>query len=96
MGAFAMAVTLNAPFSWKSASAADLAMLQKLQPNILKAHTREFLTLLFVRFDDAAAARTALRNIAKTLMKSALKHLQEVHGRARSSRYLPLNETNEC
>jgi Dyp-type peroxidase family len=53
-------------------------MLQKLQPNILKAHTREFLTVLFVRFDDAAAARTALRKIAQTLMKSALKHLEEV------------------
>jgi Dyp-type peroxidase family len=73
-----MPVTLNAPFAWKSASAADLAMLKSLQPNILKAHTREFLTVLFVRFDDAAAARTALRNIAQTLMKSALKHLEEV------------------
>ena len=73
-----MPVTLNAPFSWKSPSAADLAMLKALQPNILKAHTREFLTVLFVRFDDAAAAREALRKIAQTLMKSALKHLQEV------------------
>lgn len=73
-----MPVTLNTPFSWKSANAADLAMLQKLQPNILKAHTREFLTLLFVRFNDPAAARTALKKIAQTLMKSALKHLQEV------------------
>lgn len=73
-----MPVTLNAPFSWKAASAADLAMLTALQPNILKAHTREFLTILLVRFDDAAAARTALKTIAQTLMKSALKHLQEV------------------
>ena len=73
-----MPVTLNTPFSWKSASAADLAMLQKLQPNILKGHTREFLTVLFVRFNDPAAARTALKKIAQTLMKSTLKHLQEV------------------
>ena len=73
-----MPVTLNAPFSWKSAAAADKAMLQNLQPNILKAHTREFLTILFVTFDDAAVARTALRKISQTLMKSALKHLQEV------------------
>jgi Dyp-type peroxidase family len=73
-----MSVTLDMPFKWKSASTADLAMLKALQPNILKAHTREFLTLLFVRFDDAATARTALKNIAQTLMKSALKHLQEV------------------
>ena len=73
-----MPVTLNQPVSWKSPSAADLSMLQKLQPNILKAHTREFLTVLFVRFDDATAARTALRKIAQTHMKSALKHMEEV------------------
>ena len=73
-----MPVTLDKPFSWKAASAADLAMLQNLQPNILKPHTREFLTVLFVRFIDAAAARTALKKIAQTLMKTALKHLQEV------------------
>jgi Dyp-type peroxidase family len=73
-----MPVTLDKPFSWKSAGPADLAMLQKLQPNILKAHIREFLTVLFVRFDDAAAARIALKKISQTLMKSALKHLQEI------------------
>ena len=73
-----MSVTLDVPISWKSASAADKAMLQALQPNILKAHTREFLTVLFVRFDDPTAARAALKKIAQTLMKSALKHLQEV------------------
>jgi Dyp-type peroxidase family len=73
-----MPVSLAAPFSWKSASAADLAMLKALQPNILRAHTREFLTVLFVRFSDAATARAALKGIAKTLMKSALKHLQEI------------------
>ena len=33
-----MQVTLNTPFSWKSANPADLAMLQKLQPNILKGN----------------------------------------------------------
>ena len=73
-----MPVTLNAPISWKSAGPADLAMLQKLQPNILKAHTREFLTVMFVQFVDAGVARTALKKIASTLMKSAHKHLQEV------------------
>ena len=56
-----MPVTLNTPISWKSASAADLAMLTNLQPNILKAHTREFLTLLFVRFNDPAAAEPRSR-----------------------------------
>src|ERR1700712_2235294 len=77
-GGIAMSVTLDKPFSWKSAGPADLAMLQKLQPNIIKAHIREFLTVLFVRFDDAAAARIALKKISQTLMKSALKHLQEI------------------
>ena len=56
-----MPVTLNTPFSWKSANPADLAMLQKLQPNILKGHTREFLTLLFVRFNDPAVAKRRSR-----------------------------------
>ena len=73
-----MPVTLNAPFSWKNANPADKAMLQKLQPNILKAHTREFLTVMFVQFLDAAVARATLKKIAQTLMKPALKHLQEV------------------
>ncbi len=77
-----MPVTLNTPLSWESATGDDAAMLDSLQPNILKAHTREFLTLLFLRFDDRLAARKFLRELAGTggtpLMKSARTHLQEV------------------
>ena len=53
------------------------AMLETLQPNILKGHTREFLSVLFLRFTDAAAGRDFLGRVA-TLMKSAAKHLQEI------------------
>lgn len=42
-----MSVTLNKPFSWESATGDDSAMLDDLQPNIIKAHTREFLKVLF-------------------------------------------------
>ena len=61
-----MAVTLNSPLWWESASGDDAAMLDALQPNILKAHTREFLTVLFLRFDDQAAARGFLRKLVGT------------------------------
>lgn len=78
-----MSVTLDKPFSWQSAGADDKAMLDDLQPNILKAHTREFLSVLFLRFDDQAEARSFLRALAdpapaKGLMKSARVHLEEV------------------
>ena len=78
-----MSVTLNAPLSWESAAGDDSAMLDALQPNIVKGHTREFLTLLFIRFDDGAAAREFLRQLVdptsgKPLMKSAKVHLDEV------------------
>jgi len=42
-----MSVTLNSPISWKNPSADDSIMLDNLQPNIIKAHVREFLTLFF-------------------------------------------------
>ncbi|EJB02331.1 hypothetical protein Rleg9DRAFT_7368 [Rhizobium leguminosarum bv. trifolii WSM597] len=73
-----MAVTLNSPISWKNASADDSAMLDSLQPNIIKAHVREFLTLIFLRFDDQAAAKSFLRSLSTTLMKSAKQHLLEI------------------
>lgn len=78
-----MAVTLNAPFSWSSPSADDAAMLDALQPNILKGHTREFLTLLFVRFLDAGQAASLLSELATEgiippMMKSARRHLMEI------------------
>jgi hypothetical protein len=53
-------------------------MLDNLQPNIIKAHVREFLTLIFLRFDDKEAAKSFLRAISTTLMKSAKQHLMEI------------------
>ncbi|MGV1767741.1 hypothetical protein G6L29_30345 [Agrobacterium rhizogenes] len=78
-----MSVTLNKPFSWESATGDDSAMLDDLQPNIIKAHTREFLKVLFLRFDDQTKARAFLKQLsnpasASPLMKSAKAHLREV------------------
>ncbi|NKK88941.1 peroxidase [Rhizobium leguminosarum bv. viciae] len=73
-----MSVTLNSPISWKNPSADDSTMLDNLQPNIIKAHVREFLTLIFLRFDDREAAKSFLRAISTTLMKSAKQHLLEI------------------
>ena len=78
-----MAVTLNAPFSWESATGDTAAMLDELQPNIIKAHTREFLQILFLKFDQAAAGKKFLKSLASPatgtpLMKSAKAHLLEV------------------
>lgn len=76
-----MPVTLDAPFSWENASADDRKMLEGLQPNILKPHVRDYLTVLFLRFDQSAGGRsflTALTSGTKPLVKSALAHLQEI------------------
>jgi deferrochelatase/peroxidase EfeB len=76
-----MPVNLNAPLSWETAAGDDLAMLTELQPNIVKAHTREFLTILFLSFADAASGRGFLRalvNAKPALLKSARVHLDEV------------------
>jgi Dyp-type peroxidase family len=73
-----MSVTLKSPISWKSASADDNAMLEALQPNIIKGHVREFLTLIFLRFDDRKVSKSFLRTISTTLMKSAKQHLMEI------------------
>lgn len=73
-----MAVTLDDSIRWKSPSADDATMLDNLQPNIIKPHTREFLSILFLRFTDAGGARAFLANIATAHMKSAMQHLQEI------------------
>jgi Dyp-type peroxidase family len=73
-----MSVTLNSSISWKNAAADDLTMLDNLQPNIVKAHVREFLTLLFLKFDDPANARNFLKTLSTSLMKSARQHLDEI------------------
>jgi Dyp-type peroxidase family len=76
-----MPVTLNQALSWKSATGDDAKMLDALQPNILKAHTREFLSILFLCFENAESGKALLRDLAdpaNALMKSAKAHLQEV------------------
>ncbi|WP_378784685.1 Dyp-type peroxidase [Nonomuraea fastidiosa] len=68
------------PLAWDSASldADTKAMLDNLQPNILRAHVREHMSVLFVRFNDVAEGRAFLRRLATTKMKSARHHLEEV------------------
>ncbi|MFD0471494.1 lytic polysaccharide monooxygenase [Nonomuraea thailandensis] len=92
----AMPVDLNneRPLAWDSATldADTKAMLDNLQPNILRAHVREHLSVLFVRFNDVAEGRAFLRWVATTKMKSARKHMQEVRdfaaGRHRGTPYV--------
>ncbi|WP_433347326.1 Dyp-type peroxidase [Microtetraspora malaysiensis] len=51
-------------------------MLDNLQPNILQAHVREHLSVLFVHFGDGPDGKRFLRGLVP-LMKSASRHLQE-------------------
>lgn len=92
----AMPVDLNnaQPLAWDSATldADTKAMLDELQPNILRAHVREHLSVLFVRFNDVTEGRAFLRSIATTKMKSAREHLREIRefaaGRRRGTPYV--------
>ena len=72
-----MAVVLNAPLEWKTASGDAATMLDELQPNIVKAHVRDYLFVLFLHFGDQAEAKAFLGALVP-LMKSAKSHLQEV------------------
>src|SRR6478735_9415531 len=72
-----MPVTMNAPISWKNAKADDLEMLKNLQPNILKPHTRDFLSIIFLKFSNSVSGRAFLREVS-TLMKSTKDHLDEI------------------
>ncbi|MEV0588701.1 hypothetical protein [Nonomuraea sp. NPDC050310] len=76
------------PLAWDSPTldADTKEMLANLQPNILRAHVREHLTVLFLRFNDVAEGRAYLRRVARTRMKSARQHLEEVREFARSGR----------
>ncbi len=58
-------------------SAAQLALLDDLQPNIVKAHTRDHCYLFPLRFTDAAKARTLLHTLAAK-MKTARRHFDEL------------------
>src|SRR3954454_18996843 len=78
-----MPVDLSQPFSWEAATGDMATMLDELQPNIIKAHTREFLTVLFLKFNQAAGAKSFLKSLVSStsgapLVKSAKTHLQEV------------------
>lgn len=72
-----MAVNLSNPLAWETATGDDLAMLKDLQPNIVKAHTRDHLTVRFLRFGEAGEAKGFLAAVAG-LMKSAHAHLEEI------------------
>ena len=78
-----MKIDMQSPLSWTEAhrathpdSAAQLAMLNDLQGNILKGHGRHFTSNLFLRFDPAKAA-AARAFVAETagLVTTALHQL---------------------
>lgn len=72
-----MAANINAPISWETAAGDDLTMLEELQPNIVRGHVRDTLSVLFLEFGNQADARAFLVGLVP-LMKSALTHLNEV------------------
>jgi Dyp-type peroxidase family len=72
-----MTVDTTHPLSWSTATGDAAEMLATLQPNILKGHVRDHLSVLFVHFDDQAEGRAFLSGV-RALMKSAKTHLQEV------------------
>src|SRR3954454_25405187 len=72
-----MTVDLTQPLAWKSATDDASTMLDELQANIVKAHVRDRLSVLLLRFSDATEGRTSLRLVARALMKSARAHLDE-------------------
>jgi len=72
-----MPADLTVPFSWKNGPAETVAILDDLQANIVKAHVRDHLSVLFLNFTDAADAKKFLAALAP-LVKSAKSHLAEV------------------
>ncbi|MGH3887611.1 MAG: hypothetical protein ACRDSZ_13775 [Pseudonocardiaceae bacterium] len=72
-----MAVDLSVPLSWKAAAGDAVILLEELQSNIVKAHVRDFLSVLLLHFNDQADARGFLGALV-ALMKSAKTHLEEV------------------
>ncbi|WP_158895516.1 Dyp-type peroxidase [Amycolatopsis anabasis] len=88
-----MAIDLSRPLCWKNATGDAATMLNELQPNILKPHVRDHLSVLFLRFDDPAAGRTFLKALVP-LMKSARTQLEETEafksGKGRATPYVGL------
>jgi deferrochelatase/peroxidase EfeB len=71
-----MPVNLTSPLAWKTATGDDSEMLSQLQPNIVKAHVRDHLQVLFLQFSDKAESRAFLKAL-RGKMKSAKVHLRE-------------------
>jgi deferrochelatase/peroxidase EfeB len=70
-------VDLTQTFRWPNPPAEQLAVLDDLQPNIIKAHVRDSLHVLFLNFADGDTARGFLAALVPKL-KSATTHLTEV------------------
>jgi deferrochelatase/peroxidase EfeB len=71
-----MAVDTEHTLHWSSAAGDNATMLEQLQPNILKGHVRDHLSVLFLHFDVQAEGRAFVRAV-RGMMKSAKKHLEE-------------------
>ena len=72
-----MTVDTEDTLHWSTAAGDTLTMLQQLQPNILKGHVRDHLSVIFLHFDVQDEGRAFLRAV-HAMMKSAQKHLDEV------------------
>jgi Dyp-type peroxidase family len=72
-----MAANVGISISWKAAAGDDLTMLDELQANIVHAHVRDNLSVLFLQFPNQADGRAFLVGLVP-LMKSALTHLNEL------------------
>ncbi|WP_033292237.1 Dyp-type peroxidase [Amycolatopsis jejuensis] len=73
-----MAVDLTTTLSWTTANGDAAAMLDQLQPNIVKAHVRDHFSALFLSFGDAGEAKAFLAALANQHLKSARTHLEEI------------------
>jgi Dyp-type peroxidase family len=64
----------------KTEDARATKLLERLQSNIVQAHVRNYLEVLFLRVGDASSARTLISALADdaTLMKTAKKHAEEL------------------
>jgi Dyp-type peroxidase family len=75
-----MAIELKQPLTWSQAKGDALTMLDQLQPNILKGHVRDHLSVMLLQFGDRSDAKdflSGLVNARPRLMKSAKKALEE-------------------
>lgn len=74
-----MPIATNAPFSWTTASDAELDFLRSLQGNILKGHGRDRTSNIFFSFpeDDATASRAFVDDLLRAgLVTDALAQLE--------------------